>query len=337
VKYSLPYTVGLLGYFDRKPTEFNNNISDLYFSDEKFNPSARYLPGVDSEDMWNELQRIKQDHGIEMQYVMNSSVWKNDVYTTGKQQLIDNINTVYDLGCTMLTINNMLLLRDAEFREKIPQDIKIKLSINNKVATLEEVVFLYEYNAIENFILDRSLNRDMDELNRIDKWRQNKPRVTLTLLAQEGCLTKCPWKNTCDNMITTFHQYDEHEVNDLKSLHSSHFCSIHYSNHPADMLKSPWITPGGVNLYEDVVDYMKISGRMQPVNVLGKVFEAYINKDHSVDVFDILTGHAGSGLAGKTITDLETHGYSAKVNNCKNRCQDCNFCDTIYSKLVDED
>ena len=131
MKYSLPYTTGLLDYFRTKSSDYLSNISDLYFSDEKFNPSARYIPGIDSGDMWDELQMISQDYGIEMQYVMNSSVWKNDVYTTGKSQLIKNINRIYDLGCTMLTINNMLLLRDAEFRNNIPKDLKIKLSINN--------------------------------------------------------------------------------------------------------------------------------------------------------------------------------------------------------------
>ena len=336
MKYSLPYTPELSDFLHEKDDKYISAINDLYFSDEKYNPSARYIPDVDTGSMWSELRDIQQSHDIKMHYVMNSSVWKNDIYTTGKKQLIDNVNSIYESGCKILTINNMMLLRDVEFRNSIPKDLVLKLSINNKVSTLEEVVFLYEYNAIRNFILDRSVNRNMEELTRIHEWRSDKPGVTLTLLAQEGCISRCPWKATCDNMIATFHQYDEHEVNDMKAQHSTHFCTAHYTNHPQDMLKSPWITPGGVRLYENMVDYIKLAGRMQPIGPLSKTFDAYINQDERIDLSDILTIHSGSVLSISTVMDLEINGYSAKVSNCKNKCADCDFCDKLYNKLYDE-
>lgn len=282
--------------------------------------------------VWDELKSISDKHNIHMHYIMNSSVWKNDVYTTGKQQIIDNVNEVYDRGCRLLTINNMFLLRDVQFRSEIPEDLKIKVSINNKISSLEEVEFLYEYNAINHFILDRSLNRNLDELKRIHNWRDGKG-VTLTLLAQEGCLTKCPWKSTCDNMIATFHDYDEHEVNDLKLQHSSHFCTVHYNNHPEAHLKSPWITPTAVGIYDEVVDYIKLAGRMTPISILRDSIDSYLKRSGDIDIDNILALNTTSNLTDVSVDDLDVHGYSAKVSNCNNKCSDCNFCDVLYEKL----
>ena len=310
-------------------------VHDIFFSDEKLNPSARYLPDADSERMWDELRDIHEQHGIHMQYVMNSSVWKNDVYLEGKQQIIDTVNDIHSRGATMLTINNMYLLRDVEFRDKIPQDLVLKLSINNKVATLEEVEFLYTHSGIDHFILDRSINRNMDEIQRICEW-EHRDKITLTLLAQEGCISKCPWKSTCDNMISTFRDYDAHEVNDLKAKHSTHFCTAHYTANPQDVLKSPWITPSGVELYDDYIDYMKLSGRMSPIAKMSRVFDSYLQRDSLANLPDMLAIHNDSVLINSNVNDLETHGYSAKVHNCKNMCASCDFCDKLYEKLAND-
>lgn len=336
MKYSLPYTINIGAYIDNLSSENRLQINDLYFADPAFNPSARYIPDIDMNLVWEELNQIRENHDIHMHYIMNSSVWKNDTYTTGKKQIIDNVHAVYDQGCTILTINNLLLLRDVEFRENIPQDMKIKVSINNKVSTLEEVEFLYKYNAIEHFILDRSINRNLDELKRINEWRQDK-NITTTLLANEGCLTRCPWKSTCDNMIATFSDYDVHEVNDLKLQHSSHFCSVHYENQPQDHLKSPWISPTGVELYEPYADYIKLAGRMNPIESLSVEIDSYLNRSGNININNVLPVNNENNLSRSIVNDLEIHGYSAKVINCHNKCSQCNFCDLLYEKLNDED
>lgn len=336
MKYSLPYTPKIGEYIDNLTTSSVNQISDLYFSDSAFNPSARYFPEADMISTWKELTDIKDSHGIDMHYIMNSSVWKNDVYTTGKQQVIDNIHEVYNRGCRMLTINNMFLIRDVEFRESLPQDLMIKISVNNKISSLEEVEFLYNYNAISHVILDRSINRNFDELERIHNWTKPKG-ITLTLLAQEGCLTKCPWKSTCDNMIATFSDYDIHEVNDLKAHHSSHFCTTHYAHHPADHLKSPWIPPTAVGIYEDYVDYIKLAGRNNPIAELATVIDSYLNKTGTISLNNILPVQQNNNLTSSNVCDLEVHGYSSKVYNCHNKCSQCDFCDRVYDKLSHED
>lgn len=337
MQYSLPYTSGIYNWLKSLPVESIDKIHDVYFSDPKLNPSARYIPEADTVAMWDELAAMKEEFNIHMQYVMNSSVWKNDVYSKpGMQVVIDNINSVCDRGVTMLTINNMLLLRDVYFRESLPSNLQIKLSINNKISSVDEIEFLFKHCGISHFILDRSINRNMEELQRVTNWN-NRNKITVTLLAQEGCITKCPWKNTCDNMIATFDQYDEHEVNDLKLQHSTHFCTTHYKYNPQDQLKSPVITPVSVPLYEPHADIIKLAGRMVNIKTQKNVFMSYLNNTGDVNFHDITSTREDNVLSNTTIDDIEMYGYGNKVSNCKNRCADCDFCDTLYRKLCDED
>lgn len=337
MKFSLPYTPGLLDYLEDSPQTVTDQVHDIYFSDPNINPTARHFHDTDFvDDMWDDLKILKDDYDIKMNYTMNSSVWKNSVYQEeGKTMLIENLRDVWNNGCTMLTINNLLLLRDPEFRETIPP-FKIKLSVNNKVSTLDEVKWLYDHVHLDHFILDRSVNRNLDEIKRIHEWSSTK-NIKLTLLAQEGCITKCPFKSTCDNMVSTFHDYEEHEVNDLRIQHSLKFCDGHYQSNPADVLKSPWISPAGLVIYEDYIDYIKLAGRNVDINILSVSLDAYFNRDSNISIADLFASHHYSDTIKTVyINELEEKNFTAQTSNCKNRCASCDYCDRVLDSIVND-
>lgn len=337
MKFSLPYTPGLIDYIENSSEHVQTQINDIYFSDPAINPTARHFHDTDFVDgMWDDLKILKEEYGIEMNYTMNSSVWKNSVYQDeGKQLLIDNLRTVWNHGCTMLTFNNLLLLRDTEFRETIPA-FKIKLSVNNKVSTLDEVKWLHEHVYLDYFILDRSVNRNLDEIKRIHEWSKNN-NVKLTLLAQEGCITKCPFKSTCDNMVSTFHDYDEHEVNDIRLQHSLKFCDAHYQDNPADVLKSPWISPAGLELYEDYIDYIKLAGRGVDIDTLKTSLNAYFDRSADISLADLFASHHYSEtIKSININELEERNFSGQTANCRNRCASCDYCDKALDSIIND-
>jgi len=337
MRFSLPYTPGLLDYVESLTPDTIKSIHDVYFSDPLINPTARHFSDIDFVDqMWIDLKLMKSRYNIKMNYTMNPSVWKNDVYLSpGKQILIDNLIDIYTRGCDMLTFNNLMLLRDIDFRENIP-DFAIKLSINNKVSTLDEVEFLHEHVQLNNFILDRSVNRNLDEIIRIHEWTHDKG-ISLTLLGQEGCITKCPFKQTCDNMISTFHDYDIHEVNDIRLQHSQKFCDSHYNDNPADMLKSPWISPAGLVIYEPYIDYIKLAGRGVDIDSLKVMLGSYLHQKSDTSLSDIFSSHhIMSPIKTITVSELEEKGFSHQVSRCKNQCSSCNFCDKIYESIIND-
>jgi collagenase-like PrtC family protease len=332
--FSLPYVAGISDYVDSLPKEKRQLITDIYFSDTRLSTSARYA-WYENDDIdntkWLELLDIKHKHGIEPQYVINPSVWNNDVYTTGMQGFINVLDKVWSAGCRWLTLNNPLLLRMPEFRDNIPP-FNIKLSINNHISTLEEVQFTHDTIGINHLILDRSINRNIDELKRICTWAKTA-NITITLLAQEGCIVKCQWKNTCDNMISTHHLHDKHEVNDTQNIHTLHLCTRYYNDRPADVLKSPWILPSMLNMYTGLVDCIKLSGRERLLAQIKDSFDAYLYRSNNIQLNKIIP-KCSNMIGGMNLLNLEEHAADSKWINCKNRCADCDFCDKIYEQYT---
>lgn len=310
-------------------------ISDVYFSDSRLSNSARYIwyDEPDGEDeKWLEIISMKVRHGIEPHYVINPSVWNNDAYTeSGIQELTNVLNKVWGKGCTWLTLNNPLLLQMKSFRENIPP-FKIKLSINNHISTLEEVQFAHKYSNVKHFVLDRKINRNFDELVRISEWCEQED-CTITLLGQEQCLPNCIWKNTCDNMIATYKHHDLHEVNDSQNIHAQHLCHAHYTDvSPADIFKSPTILPSMLSRYDEHVDYIKLAGREFMLDRLTSIVLAYVNRSNDLLV-NTLLGKASNQLRDVSLLEVSDYGAGDKWLNCKMRCAECDFCDTMYEFL----
>ena len=291
MRFELPYVPGIGKFIDGLPSDLRSQISDMYFSDSRMSTSARHIwydqsPGEDRN--WLELQSLKTRYNIEMHYVMNPSVWKNNSYLkTGIKDIKVILDKVWQQGCTWLTINNPLLLRMKDFRDDIPP-FKIKLSINNHIATLEEVQFAYEHSRLRHFVIDRRSNRDLDELKRIYNWTKDR-ECTLTLLAQESCIPDCQWKGVCDNMISTYNDNQRHEVNDLQNIHSANLCHDHYEHgSPADIFKSPTILPSMIDEYGGMIDYIKFAGRERDINEFQHTILSYLERSDDISIHSIL-------------------------------------------------
>jgi collagenase-like PrtC family protease len=334
VKFSLPYVPNIHDYISTLSTKQVSAVSDIYFSDTRLNPSNRFAwyDDPDIEDTkWCELLLIQETYGIHAHYVINPSVWNNDVYSgSGMVEFKKILDKVWEKGVRWLTINNPLLLRQPEFRNDIPP-FKLKLSINNHISTLEEVQFMHETNSINHVILDRTINRDLDELIRIHRWTSERD-ITLTLLAQEGCITKCQWKTVCDNMISTFNHHDLHEVNDTQNIHSLNLCTKYYNDRPEAILKSPWLLPSSLVHYRQYIDYIKLAGREKSIDSLRPSFDAYLNYNDDI-ALGKLVPKCSAKISNYNALELQRFGAGDMWLNCKNKCADCDFCDRIYNKL----
>jgi collagenase-like PrtC family protease len=339
MKLELPYTAGIKKYIDGLSNDLRNKISDIYFSDERLSSSARYIwyDQEDGEDdKWNELLALKKLYDIELHYVINPSVWRNDSYgESGLTKLKEILDKVWSKGCTWLTINNPLLLRMPEFRNDLPP-FKIKLSINNHISTLEEVQFAYNTSNLRHFVLDRRINRNFDELVRISNWLGDMETTSVTLLAQESCIPDCQWKNVCDNLLSTYHQSSMHEVNDLQNIHNANLCGTYYETEaPQDIFKSPFILPTALHHYTGYVDYIKLAGRERDIVEFSKTIDCYLAGTDNIPIHSILP-KATTTLGGYNLIELTERGCVTKWQNCKSRCAECNFCDQLYDDIIYE-
>lgn len=333
MKFSIPYTNGLYNYIANLSSENKEKINDVYFSDNKL--SSNRLTSFE-ESFWDELHNIKKDFNIKLNYTVNPSFYDSNIYLKKKLELVGILQEAWLNGCEILTFNNSILLRDEEFRTDIP-DFDIKLSVNQKVTNVEQMEFYIQYMGIYNFVLDRSVNRNMDALIDIYKWCQkNAPYVKLSLMVNEGCISQCPWKQHCDNMISTYHTHTDKDIKKLTVSHSNSLCGVHFLKAPSHVLKSPFITPHGLNLYKDYVKEFKIVGRMLEIRKLSRILNSYLLGTTTENLQGFFATETPNVYNTICFADLEEYNFSNKVSNCKNKCTDCNFCDNVLLNIIEK-
>lgn len=329
--FSLPYTPGLFDYLKLKP-DYIPKINDIYFSDGIF-PSARDIKFDDT--YWDELLKIKNEFSIKLHYIINPSFYTNNVYLKdGLDDYVAKLRIIADKGVDILTFNNTILLRLDYFMNQIREMFPIiKNSVNNKVKTFHDVVRYHTYFNITHIMLDRSINRNFDELEKISAYAKEH-KLTLTVLVNEGCIPDCPFKVDCDHMI---HNYPTNTIEEKDVLYHAHdmlTCNHLYKSFPYDFLKSPFIMPNTLNLYSNHIDIFKISGRMIDIFVLGEIIESYLEGTGKKKLFYHFSTEIDKSFNLISFNDLYFEGFAEKTKNCKNICSECDYCENIYTKII---
>jgi len=172
-KFSIPYTKGMSVPLELLDT---SNITDVYFSDNKFG-SARSI--FNGQDMFDELYAIREKFGIKLHYLVNPSVYSNEFY----KEVPDLIAHVKDIDVDMVTLNNTYLLRagiEKDFKRN-KESVVVKNSVNNLVRTLKDFIFMHEVLNVNHIIVDRSLNRDLDTLTKMSNYAKERD-IKITML-----------------------------------------------------------------------------------------------------------------------------------------------------------
>jgi collagenase-like PrtC family protease len=326
VPYSLPYTPGILELLSELPT---NKINDIYFSDNLFG-SARALELTDSD--FTELQAIRQRYGIKLHYLVNGNHYTNEFYEN-VSALVEHITA---LDIDIVTMNNTYIMNDVHvmtaIRTSTTRGVEIKNSVNNKPQTLKDVIFLVETLSISNIILDRSLNRNIDELKKISQYAKTKG-VTITILVNEGCIVDCMWKNFDDMMISqTTAQSNIHVIS---FVHNQLGCTKHFETHVSEYLKTGFTLPNDLDKFTGLVDIIKLAGRGISTSKWLAMCKAYMYNDGNTTLQLLLSTRPPNQLLNISSNQLDDVGFNKITTNCKNVCgTECVLCDNIAHQLV---
>jgi len=323
-KFSIPYTSGMLDALEELDIE---SISDVYFSDNKFG-SARSLFG--SQEMFDELYAVRDKYGIKLHYLVNPSLYSNEFYG----QVFDLIEHVKNIDVDMITLNNSYLLRSniiKDFQQHKP-DIVLKNSVNNLVRTLKDFIFMHEVLHLTHIIVDRSLNRDLDTLQKMSAYAKQRD-IKITMLVNEGCIVDCKWKQWDDLIISQVKFQDKRDL--TTQVHTKLGCVSYFNENPAEWLKTAFTFPNDLSKFDGLVDVIKLAGRGIPVTQWKNVISAYQRSSGNIRLGDILSTNGNTRLSMALINDIAELGFNQITNNCKTVCgTECNHCDKIYDKLI---
>ncbi|MEM2738864.1 MAG: U32 family peptidase [Candidatus Bathyarchaeia archaeon] len=201
-----------------------------------------------------------------------------------------------------------------------------------------------------------TLSEDVNRCFSLIKLIRENVKVELEVIANNGCLLKCPFR-TYHNTITA--HVSQNIISDSIGFTYKPYpfmrCTLERLSNHKEIIKAPWFRPEDVKYYSMLgIDYIKIAGRGLPERDLLKLVEAYLSGGYDGDIYALIDNsymHFCWDMFDTTaeplpplkisIDNRSLDGwYEYFVNNnppCLIGCGDCNYCGTIAEKVVKTD
>jgi collagenase-like PrtC family protease len=205
------------------------------------------------------LFKIQDEFGIPISLTLNTLETHMEVLHDKevREGLIAYIKKFYDYGLRLCTQSNKHLMASGILQEHFP-DMEWKNTVNHMIRSSQEVA---DYAALgyTTILLDRSLNRDFKELKNIKRVADLKG-VKTSLLASEGCLPSCPFKDEHDDV-----QYESQNTISYWAMYGNLSCNRwRFGGEPMPRSGTDLnvVTKEQLDELLSYVDILKFSGRL---------------------------------------------------------------------------
>lgn len=321
--------------------EHEQSLYSIHYSLEQEDiPDGRHKTTTrDIAELNHALSQIKN---VKKYALLNSRFHNPQTYLDPKvtKQIITDLEILLHEenidGITVVDHYLVQALSDAS--PGITSAVEASLGINCMLDSFDRIRSCLNIIATTNFKnptkinLDRSLNRNMEQLKDVSaRCREYYPGTRLTLMTNEGCLYRCPYKlshdahiayaniGTCGNMT--------YEVNrDLG-------CIRRLSNTPEEILKSPFIRPEDQQRYADYADVLKICGRTLGPVFLQKTISAYITGKYEGNLLALLDTQDWQVDRLTIANDALPADFAQQLTSCDKDCDRCDYCSTVFRQV----
>ncbi len=318
------------------------------------------LPQIGRKDVENYIKAC-HDRGLEFSYLLNAPCLGNLQYSKkGYEQLIELLEWIDRAGADSVTVGIPYLVDLA--RKRFPR-LKLKVSTTARVNTVRKAL-QYEDMGVEEIIVDEHINREFKTLEAIRK----AAKCNLELILNNICLWQCPYN----------YEHVNHDGHASREGEEDQYCYLQYPGYlclyrkltePVELLKSPWIRPEDISVYEALgYDHFKITERFKRTPLLLENVRAYENRRYDGNLLDLFTLprkgaftpiHLDYFIQPKHVNimkiselekvfDLEVReliqldnrkleGFIEhfKDKNCNQMsCSSCRYCETVFEKVA---
>ena len=302
---------------------YKDYIADLYFTCRipPFTQDAMgeiFESGEDYKHTIDTALFIQEKTGISV-----SATFNNITIKPTQENLdlwIKSFKPLYESGVRVCTLPFVHWLATNQIKTEFPElEVRSSILMNTRIPT---DVYNLVSNGFDSICVDRSLLRDKDTLLKIIDLKKIKP-FKLVLLANEGCLGKCP-------MMSEHFLYNNLRTDECQYLHSSISrvsCPKWDNDKKATVLKLGDIPPWKEEWDEFIshgVDIFKMHGRES----IDKLYETmdivrnYVNNE--TILYDI----------NLKLNESNTEKWRKIIKNCRFECYSCNFCDMVIDNEV---
>ncbi|MGH9042518.1 MAG: U32 family peptidase [Acidimicrobiia bacterium] len=300
-------------------------IAHLYGSlpDDPSLRESGWLPRTDPDRLAAYVARAA-GQGRGFFYALNAGCLANEEFTSeGQRWLVDRLGWLVDIGAQGVVLANPYLVAFAKAR--FPQ-LQVAVSTAACVDSVDKAQF-YEGRGTDVLYLPEYVNRDFRLLRELRK----RISCRLVLLANVGCLLHCP--------LRTFHIQAISHSGRSQQLgtyvdYSLMWCTSEKTRDPGLMVKSPWIRPEDLGVYEALgYDEFKLAGREMDRPWVERVTRAYAARRHDGDLNQLILGFDQMEPFGNVPVRLDNRALDGfvdffhKKHDCRMGCRDCHYCD----------
>ncbi|GAH47887.1 unnamed protein product, partial [marine sediment metagenome] len=235
-------------YLD-KVIELNEQHSDikvasLFGSISKLTPTARSSDRIPYRD-WGFMDRYidrAQKNDIAIRYTLNQSCIGSiqDFKESWDAKLKEDLVELHNMGVHEWIITSPLLMQ--LMRSMFPSDF-LEVSTIAEVATAEEACRWMSLGA-NGVNISGSINRDFLKMKEIAD-----TGIVVSILANEACLFRCPWRRECYNLSS----HDSLRSEELFGFYPFRNCNEVRLAHPEEWIKSRMVLPQHMKTYQKQV------------------------------------------------------------------------------------
>lgn len=314
-------------------------VKSLFGSIAKLTPTARSadrLPYLDWSSIAWYVERADK-YNIAIRYTLNQSCIDStqEFKRSWDAKLREDVIELHNIGIHEWTVTSPLLVE--LLHDLFPTDF-IEVSTIAEVATPEDARRWKKLGAM-GVNAATSINRDLDAIHAI-----GQTGLEVSLLANEACLFRCPWRRECYNLSSHNSQRSE----ELFGFYPFSRCNEERMAHPVEWLCSRMILPQWMKLYKAYigVNWFKVAYRTHPIDVALPMLEAYMDQEYDGNLLALWPTIARLGdteepkdktfISCKKLDELGFFEWFVEHGkNCPRLdCGTCAYCSGILRKVL---
>ncbi len=215
-------------------------------------------------------------------------------------------------------------------------------SVNCQLDSLDKVLRQLGYIARTPFVLptkvvlDRGLNRRIRQLEALrHELGLRVPELKVALLANEGCLDHCPFRQTHAGHMALAHMpehggYGPGHMTANRSLG----CTKLFYKRPELLISAPFIRPEDQQRYKGLADIIKLCGRSRGGKTMSCIILAYAQGRYEGNL--LWLNDSQEPLAHRLFlaNDKLPENFLDLVGDCQADCEDCGICRILARRCI---
>jgi collagenase-like PrtC family protease len=290
----------------------------------------RWLPQPAAEHL-SEFVAQSREAGVGFFYCLNVACLGNREFTAeGQRWMVERLGWLSDCGVEGVILSNPYLIA---FAHKRFPELELAVSTAAAIDSVDKALF-FERQGAQVLYLPEYINRDFPLLSALSK----RIRARLVLLANVGCLLQCPIRQYHINLVS--HSNESQELGTYVD-YPLMWCTAEKAGDPALMLKSPWIRPEDLSLYEELgIHEFKLGGREMDQPWIERATAAYAARRYDGDLNDLILGFDHLEPYGRLPARIPNRSldgfveFFRKKHDCRMGCRECRYCDDYAAERV---